>query len=97
MLKVICIIQTPETEFSLYGVGLTYSDSLHCGNVLKKNNLPVFMRDKLGGVPYETRKDDENVTIRFYPKGENAKNPDGIVFMLSLNGNDRKKMSEIIS
>ena len=55
------------------------------------------MRDKLGGVPYETRKDDENVTIRFYPKGENAKNPDGIVFMLSLDGSDRKKLSEIIS
>ncbi len=55
------------------------------------------MRDKIGGVPYETRKESGNVTIRFYPKGENAKNPDGIVFMLSLDGSDRKKLSEIIS
>ena len=55
------------------------------------------MRDKIGGVPYETRKEGGNVTIRFYPKGVNAKNPDGIVFMLSLDGSDRKKLTEIIS
>ena len=48
-------------------------------------------------VPYETKKEGGNTVIRFYPKGENAKNPDGIVFMLSLGGSDRKKMSEIIS
>ena len=55
------------------------------------------MRDKIGGVPYETKKEGGNTVIRFYPKGENAKNPDGIVFMLSLGESDRKKMSEIIS
>ena len=38
-----------------------------------------------------------NWGLWFYPKGENAKNPDGIVFMLSLDGSDRKKLSEIIS
>ena len=55
------------------------------------------MRDKIGGVPYETKKESGNTVIRFYPKGENAKNPAGIVFMLSLDGSDRKKMTEIIS
>ena len=55
------------------------------------------MRDKIGGVPYETKKSRGNVEIRFYPKGENAKNPDGIVFMLSLSKEDRKKLSGIIS
>ena len=55
------------------------------------------MRDKLGGVPYETKRDGGNTVIRFYPKGENAKNPDGLVFMLSLDEIDRKKLLEIIS
>ena len=55
------------------------------------------MRDKIGGVPYETKREGGSTVIRFYPKGENAKNPDGIVFMLSLDDGDRKKLSEIIS
>ena len=55
------------------------------------------MRERLGGVPYETKREGENTVIRFYPKGENAKNPDGIVFILSLDDGDRKKLSEIIS
>ena len=55
------------------------------------------MRDKIGGVPYETKREGGSTVIRFYPTGENAKNPDGIVFMLSLDGTDRKKLSEIIS
>lgn len=55
------------------------------------------MRERLGGVPYETKKSGNNLEIRFYPKGENAKNPDGIVFMLSLSNDDKKKLLEIIS
>jgi len=55
------------------------------------------MRERIGGVPYEAKKSGVNVEIRFYPKGDNAKNPDGIVFMLSLSKDDRKKLSEIIS
>ena len=55
------------------------------------------MRERIGGVPFETKKSGGNVEIRFYPKGENAKNPDGIVFMLSLSKEDRKKLAEIIS
>ena len=55
------------------------------------------MRDKIGGVPYETKKSGGSVEIRFYPKGENAKNPDGIVFMLSLSKEDKKKLAGIIS
>ena len=55
------------------------------------------MRERIGGVPYETKKSGDKVEIRFYPKGDNAKNPNGIVFMLSLSSDDRKKMSEIIS
>ena len=57
----------------------------------------IIMRERIGGVPFETKKSGGNVEIRFYPKGENAKNPDGIVFMLSLSKEDRKKLAEIIS
>ena len=55
------------------------------------------MRERIGGVPYEAKKSGGSVEIRFYPKGENAKNPDGIVFMLALSKEDRKKLVEIIS
>ena len=57
----------------------------------------IIMRERIGGVPFETKKSGGNVEIRFYPKGENAKNPDGIVFMLSLSKEDRKKLVGIIS
>ena len=57
----------------------------------------IIMRERIGGVPFETKKSGGNVEIRFYPKGENAKNPDGIVFMLSLSKEDRKKLAEVIS
>ena len=57
----------------------------------------IIMRERIGGVPYEAKKSGGSVEIRFYPKGENAKNPDGIVFMLALSKEDRKKLVEIIS
>ena len=57
----------------------------------------IIMRERIGGVPFETKKSGGNVEIRFYPKGENAKNPDGIVFMLSLSKEDRKKLADVIS
>lgn len=55
------------------------------------------MRDTLGSFPYELRKESGRVVLRFYPKGPNAKNPDSIVFVLSLGDDDRKKLLRIIS
>jgi len=54
-------------------------------------------RDRLGGVPYELKKEGGKVKLRFYPKSENAKNPDGIVFLLSLGKEDKEKLKKIIS
>lgn len=54
-------------------------------------------RERIGGVPYEISKKGGILKIRFFPKSENAKNPDGIVFALDLDANDRKKLTEIIS
>jgi len=55
------------------------------------------MREKLGGVPFEAKKEGGKTVLRFFPKGPNAKNPDGIVFMLALDEEDKKKMSKIFS
>ena len=55
------------------------------------------MREKLGGVPYEIQKEKGKTILRFFPKSENAKNPNSIVFVLPLDSNDRKKLIKIIS
>ena len=59
--------------------------------------MEPMVRDRLAGVPYETRKEDGKIVLRFFPKSESAKNPDGIVFMLSLDKDDRTKLNKIIS
>jgi len=55
------------------------------------------MRERLGGVPFEVKKEKNRTVLRFYPKSTTAKNPDGIVFMLALDQDDMKKLSKIIS
>jgi len=55
-----------------------------------------MVRDNIGGVPYELKKEGGKLTIRFFPKSPKAKNPDGIVFVLHLDADDRKKLAEII-
>jgi len=52
----------------------------------------LMERDRLGGVPYEAIKEGKNVRLRFFPKGDNPKNPDGIVFMMLLNKTDQEKI-----
>jgi len=54
-------------------------------------------RDRLGGVPYETRKEKDRIILRFFPKSASAKHPDGIVFMLALEKDDVSKLQKIIS
>jgi len=57
----------------------------------------MIMRDKLGGVPFEAKDENGKTVLRFYPKSPDAVNPDGIVFMLPLDKDDKKKLLEIIS
>ena len=56
-----------------------------------------FMRNTIGNYPFEVSKESGKVKIRFFPKSPNAKNPDGIVFVLSLDRDDREKLIKIIS
>ena len=49
-------------------------------------------RDRLGGVPYEVAKEGKDIRLRFFPKGDNPKNPDSIVFTMLLGKTDKEKM-----
>ena len=53
------------------------------------------MRDTLGGRPYEVKKDGSKHIITFYPQAKNAKNPDAIIFRLTLGKDDLKKLAKI--
>jgi len=55
------------------------------------------MRERLGGIPFEIKNEKNRTVLRFYPKSSTAKNPDGMVFMLALDIEDKKKLSKIIS
>jgi len=52
-------------------------------------------RDRLGGVPYDTEKKGGKIKMRFYPKTENAKNPDSIVFTMLLDDSDKEKILKL--
>ena len=52
-------------------------------------------RERLGGVPYETTKEGKKVKIRFFPKSDNPKNPDSIVFTMLLDKTDVEKIKKI--
>ena len=54
-------------------------------------------RERLGGVPYETEKQGSKVKVRFFPKGENPKNPDSIVFTMTLDKTDKEKIEKIVN
>ena len=49
-------------------------------------------RDKLGGVPYEAASEGKKVKLRFFPKGDNPKNPDSMVFTMLLDNTDKEKI-----
>ena len=58
--------------------------------------LLIFMeRDRLGGVPYEATKEGKKVKLRFFPKGDNAKNPNSIVFTMLLDDTDKEKILDL--
>jgi hypothetical protein len=52
-------------------------------------------RELLGGVPYEATKEKKKVKLRFFPKGENAKNPNSIVFTMLLDESDKETILEL--
>ena len=53
------------------------------------------MRDTLGGRPYEVKKDGAKHIISFYPQIANPKNPNAVLFRLTLDKDDLKKLTKI--
>lgn len=67
----------------------------------RKAQLPwleihFMARETLGGVPFEVRKEGGLTKIRFFPKTEGARNPDKIVFVLSLDNSDKEQLRKIL-
>ena len=58
---------------------------------------PPMARERLSGFPYESKKEGGKTVLRFFPKSENAKNQNSIVFVLSLDKAEREKLKKIIS
>ena len=54
------------------------------------------MRDTIGGRPYSVKKDGSKYIISFYPQTENAKNPDAVLFRLTLTKDDLKKLMKLV-
>ncbi len=55
------------------------------------------MRNTLGGRPYEVTSSGGKYTFKFYPLAKNAKNPDAVIFRLTVTGDELKKLSKIAS
>ena len=53
------------------------------------------MRDTIGGRPYDVKKSDSKYVISFYPQVKNAKNPDAVLFRLTLTKEELKKLAKI--
>ena len=53
------------------------------------------MRDTIGGRPYEVKKSGSKFVISFYPISESAKNPDAVLFRLTLSKEELKKLAKI--
>ena len=56
--------------------------------------MPI-MRDTIGGRPYEAKKDGSRYVLSFYPQTKNAKNPDAVLFRLTLTKDELKKLAKI--
>jgi len=53
------------------------------------------VRDKLGGRPYDVIKEGGKYTFRFFPQAQHAKNPDTVLFRVTLTKDDLKKICKL--
>ncbi|MEX0656965.1 MAG: hypothetical protein WD154_05425 [Nitrosopumilaceae archaeon] len=54
------------------------------------------MRNKLGGYPYEIKKEEGKTIIKFFPQSPNAKDPNLVRFQLQLSSEDIKNLKKIL-
>ena len=55
------------------------------------------MRDKIGGRPFEVKKSGSQYIVSFYPMTDNPKNPNAVLFRLTLSSTDLKKLVKLCS
>ena len=55
------------------------------------------MRDTLGGRPFEIDKSGGKYTIKFFPMSKEAKNPDAVLFRLTVSKDELKKLAKLAS
>ena len=53
------------------------------------------MRDKIGDRPIEITESNGNLILKFYPMTKNAKNPNKVLFCLTMDSEARKKLEQI--
>ena len=53
------------------------------------------MRDVIGGRPYEIKKVGSKYMIKFFPQAKNAKNPDAVIFRITLTKDELKKLAKV--
>jgi len=64
---------------------------------LYKELFPNYhMRNKLGGYPYEIKKEEGRTIIKFFPQSPNAKDPNLVRFQLQLSSEDIKNLKKIL-
>jgi hypothetical protein len=54
------------------------------------------MREKIGERPYEVSKKDDKYTIKFYPMVKTARNPDRVLFCLTVSKKEFDKLASKI-
>ncbi len=55
------------------------------------------MRNTIGGRPFDVKKSGTHFIISFYPMTNNAKNPDAVLFRLTITKDDLKKLEKLCS
>ena len=61
----------------------------------KYNDKIPIMRDKIGNRPIEVKELGGNLILKFYPMAKTAKNPDKVLFCLTMDSEARKKLEKI--
>ncbi len=53
------------------------------------------MRDKIGERPIEVTESNDKLILKFYPMTKNAKNPNKVLFCLTMDSEARNKLEKI--
>ncbi|MDI1494704.1 MAG: hypothetical protein K8823_10 [Cenarchaeum symbiont of Oopsacas minuta] len=53
------------------------------------------MRDKIGERPIEVTESNDKLILKFYPMVKNAKNPNKVLFCLTMDSEARNKLEKI--